>query len=56
MHDSARADARAPSFADVLALIEAMKAGEVDVLIVHGANPVYSLPAASGFARGARAR
>jgi anaerobic selenocysteine-containing dehydrogenase/Fe-S-cluster-containing dehydrogenase component len=34
----------------LLRLVEAMKAGQVDVLLVHGANPVYSLPAALGFA------
>ncbi len=38
------------SYRDVLALIEAMKAGKVKVLLVHDANPLYSLPAASGFA------
>ncbi|MFT5695177.1 MAG: anaerobic selenocysteine-containing dehydrogenase/Fe-S-cluster-containing dehydrogenase component [Myxococcota bacterium] len=36
-------------YSEVQALIAAMKAGEVDVLIINGANPVYSLPAASGF-------
>ncbi|MBW2274832.1 MAG: 4Fe-4S dicluster domain-containing protein [Deltaproteobacteria bacterium] len=30
-------------------LVEAMKAGQVDVLLVYGSNPVYSLPAALGF-------
>jgi anaerobic selenocysteine-containing dehydrogenase/Fe-S-cluster-containing dehydrogenase component len=40
----------APSFAAVTRLIEAMNAGQIEVLIVHGANPVHSLPAASGFA------
>ncbi len=45
------APARAPSFAAVGRLIESMNAGEVDVLIVHGANPVHTLPAASGFAQ-----
>jgi molybdopterin-containing oxidoreductase family iron-sulfur binding subunit len=39
-----------PSYRDVLALVEAMKAGNVGVLLVHDANPVYSLPRASGFA------
>ncbi|TMA30226.1 MAG: 4Fe-4S dicluster domain-containing protein [Deltaproteobacteria bacterium] len=43
------APAHAPSFKAVAKLIEAMNAGQVDVLIVHGANPVHSLPAASGF-------
>ena len=37
------------SYRDVLALGKAMDAGEVDVLLVHDSNPVYSLPKASGF-------
>src|SRR5262249_41086908 len=43
------ASPRAPSFRDTTRLIEAMNSGAVDVLIVHGVNPVHSLPAASGF-------
>ena len=41
------------SFADVQALIEAMKAGKVDVLFVYG-NPRYELPVASGFSEALR--
>jgi molybdopterin-containing oxidoreductase family iron-sulfur binding subunit len=41
---------KAASFRDVVRLIDAMKSGEVSVLLVHGSNPVYSLPADSGFA------
>ncbi|MBW2244805.1 MAG: 4Fe-4S dicluster domain-containing protein [Deltaproteobacteria bacterium] len=37
------------SFANALALVAAMDAGEVDVLLIHDANPVYSLPAGAGF-------
>ena len=37
------------SHREVLRLVEAMKSGKVSVLIVHGADPVYSLPAAAGF-------
>lgn len=37
------------SFAAVQSLIEKMQAGEVEMLLVHGANPVFELPAASGF-------
>jgi len=37
------------SYADVKRLIDAMNAGQVDVLIVHDSNPVYSLPENSGF-------
>jgi molybdopterin-containing oxidoreductase family iron-sulfur binding subunit len=36
-------------YSEVQALIAAMKAGKVNVLLIHNANPVYSLPAASGF-------
>ena len=38
------------SFRDVLALASAMQAGEVGVLLVHGCDPVYSLPPGAGFA------
>jgi len=31
-------------FGDVQALIERMQAGDVQVLLIHGANPVYDLP------------
>jgi len=37
------------SMADVEALVAAMKAGRVKVLLIHDANPVYSLPQSSGF-------
>jgi len=36
-------------FRDVVKLIAAMKAGDVSVLLVHSGNPLYSLPADSGF-------
>jgi len=36
-------------FADVQRLIEDMDAGEVQVLLIHGANPVFDLPGAAGF-------
>jgi len=38
------------SFDRVLDLIARMKAGEIDLLLIHGANPVFELPAAAGFA------
>ena len=38
------------SMADLLDLIADMKAGQVEVLIISGANPVYSLPPSAGFA------
>jgi len=42
-------DAPRPSYRAVLALIDSMNAGEVEVLLVHDANPVYSLSPATGF-------
>ncbi len=42
-------DAVAP-FGEVQRLIQSMDAGQIDVLVVHGANPVYAAPAWSGFA------
>jgi molybdopterin-containing oxidoreductase family iron-sulfur binding subunit len=41
-----QADGHAP----LAALAQAMDAGEVAVVLVHDANPVYTLPKASGFA------
>jgi anaerobic selenocysteine-containing dehydrogenase len=38
------------NFEDVTNLIARMNAGEIDLLLVHGTNPIYELPAASGFA------
>ena len=38
------------AFDEVMDLIVRMKAGEIDLLLVHGANPMYELPAAAGFA------
>jgi len=38
------------SFRDVVKLIAAMRSGNVAVLLVHGSNPVYSIPADAGFA------
>ena len=37
-------------YADMEAAIRSMAGGEVGVVMIHGANPAYSLPAASGFA------
>jgi anaerobic selenocysteine-containing dehydrogenase/Fe-S-cluster-containing dehydrogenase component len=41
---------RTSNLKDVLALIERMKAGGVGCLVIHGSNPVFSLPASAGFA------
>jgi anaerobic selenocysteine-containing dehydrogenase len=38
------------TYADVRDLIDDMAAGRVQVLLVHGANPVFELPTAQGFA------
>ena len=37
------------AFRDVQALIDRMQAGQIDVLLVHGANPAYDLPREAGF-------
>jgi anaerobic selenocysteine-containing dehydrogenase len=37
-------------FDRVLDLIDRMKAGEIDLLLIHGANPLFELPATAGFA------
>jgi len=37
------------NYADVGSLAQSMQAGEVGVLLIHGSNPVYSMPAESGF-------
>ncbi|OFZ19622.1 MAG: hypothetical protein A2X94_17425 [Bdellovibrionales bacterium GWB1_55_8] len=36
-------------FPEVRKLIEEMRAGKVDALLIHGSNPAYSLPADAGF-------
>lgn len=38
----------ASSYAEALALIERMQAGEIKMLLLHGANPIFDLPAATG--------
>jgi anaerobic selenocysteine-containing dehydrogenase/Fe-S-cluster-containing dehydrogenase component len=40
---------RTATLADVQALVEKMKAGQVECLLIHDLNPVYSLPASLGF-------
>lgn len=37
------------SFKSVIALIERMNSGEIDLLLVAGANPLFDIPAAAGF-------
>ena len=41
---SAAAGSRSASLQDMVDLVEAMEAGDVDVLLVHDANPVFALP------------
>jgi len=54
-NDGVTVDAATPSLQAqgseeaVLSLAERMRAGEVQLLMVHGVNPAYSLPAALGF-------
>jgi anaerobic selenocysteine-containing dehydrogenase len=38
------------SFEQVTQLIADMKAGKVDLLLIHGTNPAFELPSAAGFA------
>ena len=38
------------TFDEVMELTRRMKAGEIDLLLIHGTNPLYELPAATGFA------
>jgi molybdopterin-containing oxidoreductase family iron-sulfur binding subunit len=38
------------NYRDLLALVREMQEGQVDVLLVHHANPVYEIPASTGFA------
>lgn len=42
------------SYRDMLALIEAMQAGNIDVLFLHEANPVFTLPASAAFQQALR--
>ena len=46
---SAPREGRTANYHQTLALVDGMKGGRVGVLLVHGSNPVYSLPSSSGF-------
>ena len=48
---SQRIDPSSPH-ADVLALVNRMRNGDIDLLIVDGANPLYALPPTAGVAEG----
>ncbi len=45
----ATASGQVGSYSQVASLVDSMKGGEVGVLLIHDSNPVYSMPAASGF-------
>ena len=47
----APAAAESSSLLEVQALIERMRSGQVETLFIHGANPVFELPPALGFAQ-----
>ena len=38
----------AAAYADAQTLVDRMRAGEIEVLLLHGANPAYDLPEAAG--------
>jgi anaerobic selenocysteine-containing dehydrogenase len=40
---------RISPYSDVLDLVDRMRAGDVQMLLIHGANPAYDLPPGSGF-------
>jgi anaerobic selenocysteine-containing dehydrogenase len=42
-------------FSEVQALLKKIETGEIKVLLVHGANPVFDLPAAAGISKGFKA-
>ena len=47
---AASAFGKANPYSDMLALTQAMAGGQIDVLLLVDVNPVYSMPAKSGFA------
>ena len=49
VHYDANVTAAAGAYADMESAVSAMAAGQVGVAMVHGANPAYSMPDASGF-------
>ena len=51
LHVPPERTAQPASFREVLQLVDAMRSGNVSVLLVHDSNPVYSLPPDSGFAQ-----
>ena len=49
VHYDTAVSAAAGAYAEMESAVSAMAAGQVGVAIVHGVNPAYSMPAASGF-------
>ncbi len=45
-----RQTAQVSSFDDVRGLLQRMKDGQIDLLLIHGTNPLYELPSAAGVA------
>jgi len=43
-------DGKRASYKELLALVDSMKSGKVSVLLVHGADPAYSMPQTTDFA------
>ena len=41
---------RVARYRDMTALVDALNAGSIEVMLVHGTNPAYSMPAGAGFA------
>ena len=48
---AARFASQAPTsnFTEVLDLVERLRSGDIEILLIHGANPLYELPAWVGF-------
>ena len=44
--------ASASSYRDMVELTESMRAGDIDVVLLHDVNPVHTMPGAAGFAAG----
>ena len=45
-----RQNPKPDSFESVSGLIERMKSGDIDLLLIHGADPLFELPTSAGFA------
>ena len=45
-----RQNPKTASFEQVMDLVERMKSGDIDLLLIYGTNPVFEMPASAGFA------